>query len=130
VADVNHGQEHPSPAIRLLTSEPVLAFYRIILLAFVGIASFAGQRMISNIDDTAKQVSELRREVSQRLEDSNTRLSDFKIEVARTNATTVATMMSIQNRMDAQSRRMDSQDGDIREINKKLYDGRPVRGAP
>lgn len=121
---MNHGQEHPSSTIRLLTSEPVLAFYRIILLAFVGIASFAGQRMISNIDDTAKQVSELRREVSQRLEDSNTRLSDFKIEVARTNATTVATMMSIQNRMDAQSRRMDSQDGDIREINKKLYDGR------
>lgn len=117
--------------IRAFTDERFLAGYRGVLMAFVGIASFFGVRLVNNQDEGIRQLNELKREIAQRAEDGNGRLSEFKIEVARTNATTAATMVSIQNRMDAQSRRMDNQDSDIREINKKLYDGRSTgRSTP
>jgi hypothetical protein len=124
---MNNGPSHPSPTIRAFTDERFLAAYRAILMAFVGISMFFGQRMVNSIDESARQINDLKREMAQRVEDGASRLAEFKIEVARTNATTVATMLAIQNRVDAQSRRMDISDGDIREINKKLYDGRLLK---
>lgn len=125
---MNNGQSNPSPAIRAVTNEFVLAGWRALLTAvvviFIPLIAWVGLRLVSNLDDNTKQVAELRREIGQQIEIQTSRLSDFKIEVARTNATTATTMVSIQNRMDAQSRRMDGFDGDLREINKKLYEGR------
>lgn len=125
---MNDGQSHSSPIIRGLTNEVFLASWRALLTCVLVIVlpllAWIGMRLVANLDDNTKQVIDLRREIGQRIEDSNGRLSDFKIEAARTNATVVATLVSIQNRMDAQSRRMDATDSDVREINKKLYEGR------
>jgi len=114
---MNHGQEHPSATIRALTDERFLAAYRALVVIGVAVASFFLVRLVSTIDDTARQMQDFKAAIQ-------AQVSDFKIEVARSTSTNNTMIQAIQSRMDAHSRRMDIQDNDIRDINKRLYEGR------
>jgi hypothetical protein len=118
---MNNGQSHPSATIRALTDERFLAAYRAVVMLAVGVVGFFLVRLVNAMDESARTMEAFKTSI-------HTQVSDIKIEVARNTANTSATIAAIHGRMDAQSRRMDGFDTDLREVNKKLYDGR--RAAP
>ena len=117
---MNHGQSSPSPTIRFFTNEHLLAGFRIFATCALGIVVFFVLRLVSLQDETNRQMDMFRAAIQ-------IQVSDIKIEVARNTANTSANIAAIHGRMDAQSRRMDGFDTDMREVNKKVYEW---RGAP
>lgn len=117
---MNNGQSSSSPAIRLFTDERVLAGFRLFSTASLGIIVFFVLRFVSVQDETNRQMEAFRASIQ-------AQISDFKIDVARNTSTNNAMIAAIQNRLDAQSSRMDGMGSDIREVNKKLYEARVPR---
>jgi len=114
---MNHGQSSPSAAIRWFTDERLLAGFRTFATLALGVVVFFVIRLVTLQDDTNRQMELFRASVQ-------VQISEFKIDVARNTSTNNAMISAIQNRLDAQSRRMDGFDTDMREVNKKLYEVR------
>lgn len=114
---MNNGQSSPSPTIRLITDERLLAVIRGLTLVGLAVIGFFLMRLVSVNDENMRRMDEFRTSIQ-------LQVSEFKIEVAKSTANANAMILALQDRVSAQSRRMDGFDGDIREVNKKLYEGR------
>lgn len=121
---MNTGQTSSSPIIRVFTNEGVLAFYRSVVSIGMVLVGFFLNRLVNEFDSAKSEIAALRREVAQQIGENDRHLAEFKVEVARTNAATAATLVAIQDRVNAQSRRSDGIEGDIRVINTRLYENR------
>lgn len=114
---MNNGQSNPSPAIRLATNEWLLAAFRMGSLVGLALIGFFLQRLVTLNDENMRRMDDFRNNIQ-------AQVSEFKIDVAKNTANTTAMIIALQDRVSAQSRRMDGFDGDIREVNKKLYERR------
>lgn len=114
---MNNGQSSASPTIRLATNEWLLAGFRLGSLIGLALIGFFLQRLVSLNDENMRRMDDFRNNIQ-------AQVSEFKIDVAKNTANTTAMIIALQDRVSAQSRRMDGFDGDIREVNKKLYERR------
>lgn len=122
----NTGQEHPSAAIRTLTTEGYLAVYRLAVLAFtvigVPLICFFLMRLININDENVRAMEAFRVNIQ-------AQVATIREEAAKNNSAFAATMAAVQDRMNAHSNRMDGFGTDIRDINKRMYEWR-ARGNP
>lgn len=114
---MNDGQSNPSPVIRFTTNEWYLGALRHAGLIGLAVVSFFLNRLITQNDEGMHRMEDFRRDIQ-------AQVSAFRIDYASNTSTVNATIIAIQDRQSAQSRRLDSTDGEVRDLRNKFYEGR------